>query len=189
VLARSLSPVGRNGTAADAPRVPEFVRQETSSPGSPDTALACELYVLNSGHGQLCHVDRQSGEVTTIAALPGYTRGLAFAGRHAFVGLSMIREKDLFGGLPIADKYDDSQRKCGVCVVNLDSGKLEAFLYFEAGTQEIFDIQVLPGMCWPTVVGFQDETLDGVIVAPPGAWAPGATLPVASGDKGSRASN
>jgi uncharacterized protein (TIGR03032 family) len=136
------------------------------------------LYVLNSGHGHLCGVDRHSGEVSTIAALPGYTRGLAFHGRFAFVGLSQIREKDIFGGLPIAENYDDKQRQCGVCVVDLDSGQLVAFLYFEAGTTEIFDIQVLPGMLWPAVVGFQDETLDGIMIAPPGAWAPGAELPV-----------
>ena len=36
------------------------------------------------------------------AALPGYARGLAFHGRFAFVGLSQIREKDMFGGMPIA---------------------------------------------------------------------------------------
>jgi len=135
-----------------------------------------QLYVLNSGHGHLCTVDRQSGELTTVAALPGYARGLAFHGRFAFVGLSKIREKDMFGGMPIAESYDDEQRQCGVCVVDLDSGKLSAFLYFEAGTTEIFDIQVLPGMRWPAIVGFQDETLDGIMIAPPGVWEPGARL-------------
>ena len=33
---------------------------------------------------------------TTVAALPGYARGLAFHGPFAFVGLSKIREKDQF---------------------------------------------------------------------------------------------
>ena len=66
-------------------------------------------------------------------------------------------------------------------VVDLDSGKLVAFLYFEAGTTEIFDIQTLPGMRWPAIVGFQDETLDGIMIGPPGAWEPGATLPIGNG--------
>jgi uncharacterized protein (TIGR03032 family) len=132
-----------------------------------------QLFVLDSGRGHLCAVDRQSGELTTVAALPGYTRGLAFRGRYAFVGLSKIREKDLFGGLPIADRYDDAERKCGVCAVELDSGKVAAFLYFEAGCTELFDIQVLPRLRWPTVVGFADKTLDGIMIAPPGAWDAG----------------
>ena len=136
------------------------------------------LYVLDSGRGLLCEVDRKNGERTTIASLPGYARGLAIHGRLAFVGLSQIREKDLFGGLPIAEQYGDDERKCGVCAVDLDSGKIVAFLYFEAGTTEIFDLCVLPEMRWPAVVGFQDEALDGIMIAPKGAWAPGVELPV-----------
>ena len=111
-----------------------------------------------------------------MAALPGYTRGLALRGSYAFLGLSQIREKDMFGGLPIASLYNDEQRQCGICAVDLDSGKLAAFLYFEAGTTEIFDLRVLPGVRWPGVVGFQGEMLDGIMIAPPGVWQPGATL-------------
>jgi len=137
-----------------------------------------QLFVLDSGHGHVCAVDRQSGELTTVAALPGYARGMAIYGRYALVGLSKIREKDMFGGLPIADRYDEKQRQCGICAVDLDSGKLEAFLYFEAGCTEIFDLRVLPGLRWPAVIGFQDKTLDGIMIAPPGSWEPGAELPV-----------
>jgi uncharacterized protein (TIGR03032 family) len=140
-----------------------------------------KLFVLDSGRGHLCQVDRHSGELTTVAELAGYARGLAFRGGYAFVGLSKLREKNEhnpFGGLPIADRYNDQQRKCGVCAVDLDSGEVAAFLYFEAGCTEIFDIQLLPGLRWPAVVGFQDETLDGIMVAPPGAWEPGVRLPV-----------
>jgi len=135
------------------------------------------LYVLDSGRGHLCTVDRRSGELTTVAALPGYARGLTFHGRFAFVGLSKIREKDFFGGMPIAEQYGEAERRCGVCAVDLDTGALAAFLWFEAGTAEIFDLRVLPGPRWPTVVGFQGDTLDGIMIAPPGAWAQGATLP------------
>jgi uncharacterized protein (TIGR03032 family) len=100
------------------------------------------------------------------------------AGPIAFVGLSKIREKDLFGGLPIAASFGEEQRKCGVAAVDLRSGQVIAFLWFEAGCTEIFDLQVLPGMRWPTVVGFQDETLDGIMVAPRAAWLPDPKLPV-----------
>ena len=42
---------------------------------------------------------------------------------------------------------------------------------------EIFDIQMLPGPRWPTVIGFRDDTLGSIMVAPPDVWRPGAELP------------
>ena len=136
------------------------------------------LFVLDSGRGRICTVDRSTGALTTVAALPGYARGLAFHGPYAFVGLSKIREQSTFGGLPIADQYGEDERKCGVCAVDLDTGAIVSFLWFEAGCTELFDIQVLPGVRWLAVIGFQDQVLDGIMVAPPDAWRPGAALPV-----------
>ncbi len=137
------------------------------------------LYVLDSGNGHLCTIDRSNGTGTVVAALPGYCRGLACHGRIAFVGLSQIRESNVFGGLPIASRYRESERKCGLCAVDLDTGKVVAFLHFEAGCTEIFDVRPLPGMRWPAVVGFQDQVLDGIMIAPRAAWAKDAQLPVA----------
>jgi len=128
------------------------------------------VFVLNSGLGHLCVVDVASGKVDTVAALPGYTRGLAFHGRFAFVGLSLIRESNIFGGLPITERLEEAQRKCGVYAIDLQSGQIVGFMQFEAGCAELFDIQVLPGMRFPTVVGFQDQVLDGILIAPPAAW-------------------
>jgi hypothetical protein len=81
--------------------------------------------------------------------------------------------------MPIAEQYDDEHRKCGVFVVDLRTGEVPAFLWFEQGCSELFDIQTLPGMRWPGVVGFQDDTLDGIMVAPEAAWQPGPRLPLA----------
>lgn len=134
------------------------------------------IFLLNSGHGRLCVVDAASGKVDTVAELPGYTRGLAFHGRIAFVGLSRIREKHIFGGLPITARLDEAQRRCGVYAVDLHSGQVVGFLQFESGCSELFDIQVLPGMRFPAVVGFQDQKLDSILIAPPATWRPGAEL-------------
>ncbi len=67
--------------------------------------------MLDSGHGRLTAVEANTGRLATVAALPGYTRGLAFHGPYAFVGLSKIREKSTFGGVPIAE--DRAKLKCG----------------------------------------------------------------------------
>lgn len=100
------------------------------------------LLVLNSGLGTLESVDRDSGERTQVASVPGFARGLAFHGNLAFIGLSRIRETAVFGGVPIAERH--AELKCGVGVIDLTSGKTVATLEFESGIEEIFDVQVVP---------------------------------------------
>jgi protein O-GlcNAc transferase len=126
------------------------------------------LWVLNSGFGSLEVVDVASGQRNTVATMPGYTRGLAFAGPLAFVGLSRIRETAVFGGVPIAERRDEL--KCGVGVVNLQTGQTIATLEFETGVEEIFDVQLIPNarcayLCGPRPD--QDEGQDIWIVPRP----------------------
>ena len=66
------------------------------------------LWVLSSGRGQVCVVDLETGAVEVVATLPGFTRGLAFAGPYAFVGLSQVRES-VFGGIPLAEQLDETR--------------------------------------------------------------------------------
>ena len=123
------------------------------------------LWLLDSGNGRLATVDRDNGRLETVADLPGYTRGLAFAGRLAFVGLSKIRETAIFGGVPIAERPEE--RKCGVSVVDAQAGRIVAFLEFDNGVEEIFDVQILPGVRFPAVVGFSKETIQRACVIAP----------------------
>jgi uncharacterized protein (TIGR03032 family) len=106
------------------------------------------LFVLNSGMGLLEQVDLGTGQREAIAAVPGYARGLAFHRNLAFVGLSRIRETAIFGGAPIAAYHD--QLKCGVGVIDINSGNTVATLQFAAGVEEIFDVQTVAGARCPT---------------------------------------
>ena len=99
------------------------------------------LWVLNSGAGALCTVDVATGNVTTVAHLPGFTRGLGFIGQYALVGLSKVREH-VFAGLPLAERV--TERQCGVWVVDTESGRIVGFLRFEGAVEEVFDVQVVP---------------------------------------------
>ncbi|MBL8829256.1 MAG: TIGR03032 family protein [Planctomycetaceae bacterium] len=103
-----------------------------------------QLFVLDSGHGRLTAVEANTGRLAPVAALPGYTRGLAFHGPYAFVGLSKIREKSTFGGVPIAE--DRAKLKCGVGVIHLPTGRLAAHFEFVTGVEEIFDVQLIPNV-------------------------------------------
>ncbi|MCW2992268.1 MAG: repeat-containing protein [Solirubrobacterales bacterium] len=107
------------------------------------------LWLLESGQGALCAVDLASGSVERVAELPGFTRGLAFAGDVAFVGLSQVRESSTFGSLPLVERL--AERQCGVWMVHLGTGDVVGFLRFEDLVQEIFDVALLPGTRWPEI--------------------------------------
>jgi uncharacterized protein (TIGR03032 family) len=109
------------------------------------------LYILNSGLGELQQVDPANGKCTTVEKFPGYARGMSMLGPLAFVGLSQIRETAVFGGVPIAENR--AELKCGVGVVDLRSGKTVATLEFVEGVEEIFDVQVAPGVRCPAIRG------------------------------------
>jgi uncharacterized protein (TIGR03032 family) len=126
------------------------------------------LWVCESGRGQLAWVDLASGRLERVAQLPGFTRGLDFHGPYAFVGLSQVRESAVFAGLPLTERSEE--RKCGVWVVDLRSGKTAAFLQFEGAVQEIFAVQVLPQMRFPELL-VDDPLLASTYILPDEALA------------------
>ena len=123
------------------------------------------LWLLESGTGQLMLLDLAAGQRQSVAALPGFARGLALIGPYAFIGLSKIRKTSAMNGIPLAARRDEL--KCGVAVVDLRSGGLVAFLEFQTAVEEIFDVQLLLGLRFPEVIGFQQETIQHTFVVPP----------------------
>jgi uncharacterized protein (TIGR03032 family) len=115
-----------------------------------------QILFLNSGYGQINRVDRASAATATVAELPGYTRGLDVHGQYAFVGLSRIRETSVFGGLPIAGRR--TELRCGLAVVDLETGTTVATLLFHSGVEEIFEVKVLPGFRNPIISGPLPDT-------------------------------
>jgi uncharacterized protein (TIGR03032 family) len=116
------------------------------------------LWLLESGAGGLGVVDPSDGSYECVAALPGFTRGLDFAGNLAFVGLSQVRDSAMFSGIPVAERAL-AERACGVWVVNIDDGQIVALLRFEGVVQEIFAVQVLRGLRYPELC--QDNEVVG----------------------------
>lgn len=108
-----------------------------------------KLFFLESGKGSLATVDHRSGEVTTIATLPGFTRGLAFIGDYALVGLSQVRES-AFKDLPVTSNKDE--RNCGIWVVDVRNGKTVSTLKFDGVIQELFEITVVENSKWPMFI-------------------------------------
>ena len=119
------------------------------------------MWVLQSGVGSLSTVDLAAGTVTEVARVPGFTRGLAFIGRYALIGLSQVRES-VFTGLPITESA--AERNCGVWVVDTQTGNIVGMLRFEGAVQEIFDVSVLPGMRWPTLLHRGEDTANAFVL-------------------------
>ena len=138
--------------------------QGLSMPHSPRW-YAGRLWVCESGSGTLGYVDRNTGRYESVAAAPGFTRGLDFAGDLAFVGLSQVRESAVFSGIPITERLAPEQRTCGVCVVDLKRGEPIALLKFESGVQEIFAVAVLPRR-FPDLINDDDALLESSFVVP-----------------------
>jgi uncharacterized protein (TIGR03032 family) len=126
------------------------------------------LWVLESGKGEIGVVDLATGRVETVAQLPGFTRGLAFAGPYAFVGLSQVRES-VFAGIPLGARL--KERVSGVWVIDLRSGSTAGFLRFEDAIQEIFDVALLPGLRFPELTEPDDDLIASTYVVPDAALA------------------
>jgi uncharacterized protein (TIGR03032 family) len=124
------------------------------------------MFLLESGHGAISLADPQTGKTEVVAKLPGFTRGLDFWGDLAFIGLSQVRETAIFSGIPLVEQLPESERACGVWVVDLRSGRTIAFLRFEGAVQEIFAVAVLPGIVHPDLINEPGETLDSSFVLP-----------------------
>jgi uncharacterized protein (TIGR03032 family) len=146
----------------------EVITRGLSMPHSPRW-YAGRLWVCESGAGTLGYIDPGTGQYQPIAEVPGFTRGLDFAGNLAFVGLSQVRESATFSGIPITERLSEEERTCGVCVVDLASGQVVALLRFDTTVQEIFAVTVLPGRRWPELINDNDMLLENSFVVPDAA--------------------
>src|SRR5437660_3782235 len=167
----------QGGCLLDVP-TGQVVARGLSMPHSPRLHDG-RLWLLESGTGQLVLVDPATGRRQTVAALPGFARGLALSGPYAFVGLSKIRATSAMDGVPLAQRRE--QLKCGVAVLDLRSGQSIALLEFQTAVEEIFDVQLLPGLRFPEVIGFQHETIQHTFVVPPRGGGGGAGTESLSG--------
>ncbi len=111
------------------------------------------LWVLESGEGTIGTVDLKTGKYEPMAQFPGFTRGLSFLGPLAFIGLSQVRETAVFSDFPLVERLEKAEeRTCGVWVLNIETGETLGFCRFEEGVQEIFAVEVLPGIRFPDLI-------------------------------------
>jgi uncharacterized protein (TIGR03032 family) len=105
------------------------------------------LWICDSGFGTVGYVenyeslDAGTARYVPIATLPGFTRGLAFAGDLIFVGLSKVIPKYE----PYAPGINSASSRCGVVAIDRRTGATVASLTWPEGYQ-LYDVQILPGV-------------------------------------------
>jgi uncharacterized protein (TIGR03032 family) len=143
----------------------EIVTRGLSMPHSPRWH-AGRLWLLESGTGSLGFIDPASGKYESIVRLDGFTRGLEMVGNLAFIGLSQVRETAVFSGIQITERLQETERTCGVWVVDIQRGEVVAFLKFEDAVQEIFAVALLPGQRFPDLINDNAEIVGSSFVLP-----------------------
>lgn len=127
------------------------------------------LYLTEAGTGALVEIDRATGDKRVITTLPGFARGLAEHQGYLFIGLSLVRGKHPFDGLPIAQ--DGKELICGVVAVELATGEVVGTLRYTGGCSEIHDLQIMAGTRLLDICGFDTDTAKLAIDLPDiGFW-------------------
>ncbi|MDB5468914.1 MAG: hypothetical protein JWR84_474 [Caulobacter sp.] len=142
----------------------ERVVEGLSMPHSPRVHDG-KLWVLNSGAGELGFIDPDTKAFKPVAFCPGYARGLSFMGKYALVGLSQARENRTFQGLPLdaALASRDAVARCGILVIDTESGDTVEWVRIEGVVRELFDVVALPGVRNPSAIGLIGDDVRRVI--------------------------
>jgi uncharacterized protein (TIGR03032 family) len=143
----------------------EIIARGLSMPHSPRWH-AGRLWLLESGTGSLGFVDLSTGRYEPIVHLDGFTRGMEMVGNLAFIGLSQVRETAVFSGIQITERLQETERTCGVWVVDIQRGQVVAFLKFEEAVQEVFAVALLPGIRFPDLINDNAEIVGSSFVLP-----------------------
>jgi uncharacterized protein (TIGR03032 family) len=144
----------------------EVVCEGLSMPHSPRW-YRDQLWVLNSGRGEFGRVDLASGRFEAVAFCPGYLRGLAFYDRYAIVSTSQPRHDRTFSGLALDERLKErgATARCGLEVIDLNSGAVAHWLRVEGMVSEIYDVVALSGVRRPMAFGFKTDEIQRLLIA------------------------
>ena len=146
----------------------EVILRGLSMPHSPRW-YRDRLWLHNSGTGEFGWVDLAAGKFEPLCFLPGYLRGLDFAGDFAIVGLSKPRQNKEFTGLELQDRLAAKKAapRCGIVVIDLRTGDAVHWLRMDGAVQELYDVAILRDCRRPMAIGFMTDEIRRVLRVPP----------------------
>ena len=140
----------------------EIIIEDLGMPHSP-RIYDGKLYMLLSATGEIIEVDAEGGTYETVNKIDGFVRGMAKHGDYVFVGRSRLRSNaSTFKDLPIAEKAHTS----GVTVIHLPTGAIVGSIQFESSVDEIYDVQILPGVTRPGILNTESDVYKRALTTP-----------------------
>lgn len=110
-------------------------------------------WLCDSGRGAIATFDSQREVCEPVVELPGFTRGLTFAGNRVVVGLSRIRKHHILDAPPVRLRWP--RLRSGLALVDQARGVETGSLEFIGGGREVFDVAFLPHV---TAATFSEST-------------------------------
>jgi uncharacterized protein (TIGR03032 family) len=122
------------------------------------------IWLHNSGTGEFGSTDPGGGRFEPLAFCPGYLRGLSFIDDYAVVGLSRPRHDQTFSGLVLDEELikRGAEARCGLLIINLQSGDVAHWLRVEGLVRELYDVAVLPGVTHPMALGLKSDEIQRI---------------------------
>ncbi len=131
----------------------EIVARDLPMPHTP-RLYDGRLIILLSATGEIVAMDTGTGKYDVIKKVPGFIRGMSRLGDYLFVAQSRIRKKSsAFRHLAIADDATSA----GFTVLHLPTASIVAELRYRSSVDEIYDIEVLPGLRRPGILNAEKE--------------------------------
>ena len=144
----------------------EIILESLSMPHSPRLHND-QLYVLESGNGNLLKVSPSEKKSEVIFNFNCFVRGLSFYKNYALIGKSKIRDtsKD-FEDLEVKENSTNA----GLIFFDMIKKEIIGEINYETDIEEIFDVQILENTENPVIISTQLEKINDVITFPGNAF-------------------
>ncbi len=127
-----------------------------------------KLYMLLSAAGELIEVNPEKGTYETLVKIGSFARGMAKFGDYLFIGTSKLRHNtSAFKDLPIA-----KTSVAGIKIIYLPYKNIIGAIEYQTSVEEIYDVQVLPGINRPNIINHNQDVHKLGLVSPDNSyWA------------------
>jgi uncharacterized protein (TIGR03032 family) len=144
----------------------EVIAEGLSMPHSPRWHEE-RLWLHNSGTGEFGYINN-GGTFESVCFCPGYLRGLSFVGRYAVVGLSRMRARNKEANvrnMPLEKLLEEKklEARCGIYIINMESGNIDHALNIEGDVTELFDVKVLSGITQTDILEFDCDQVKQLV--------------------------
>lgn len=143
----------------------ESVTEGLSMPHSPRLHRG-QLWILDSGTGNLGVIDRRKKQFRPVCFLPGFLRGLCFHDKYAIVASSQARDLQQFQTFELSRTLGPQPPMCGLFVVDIERAEVVHVLDIQGDIRELFDVTVLPGLRRPAIHRYDEETEESLLFLP-----------------------